>query len=278
MDPHGCLDDLKRKMLRHTSDAFSEDPLRTLRAVQFSARFNMSLHDETASMCKTMHEKGCYEDLPNERIREEIVKFLIKGQHHLTGVDTLRKTGWMEVFPEIKAIDGLSQDHQWHPEGDVLTHTAYCLQALKGIDAYKSLPDEEQLAYALGVLCHDLGKPATSSTEWKDELSRLVITSPNHPQKGLEPTRSLLTKMGFGETLIKRAQILTLYHMEHLWVKDAKGVRNLAAKLSPANPQSENPQILETIAGLAIVTEADHSGRPPLPKGQAQKNSCDQSV
>jgi tRNA nucleotidyltransferase (CCA-adding enzyme) len=271
MDPHGGLEDLKRKVLRHTSLSFSEDPLRSLRAVQFAARFNLTLDKETARLCQTMHSKGELHSLSKERVREEITKFLLKGKHHTSSIEVLRQTMWLELLPELKSIDKVEQDPQWHPEGDVLKHTFHALEALQNIKEYAILEEKEKLAYCLGVLCHDLGKPLTTYREYREELKREVITSPNHPRKGLRATESLLTQLGYGDTLIRRAKLLTLYHMEHLWVKDAKGVRRLACQLSPTNPHSESPKIEESIQGLALVVEADHSGRPPLEKGLPEK-------
>jgi tRNA nucleotidyltransferase (CCA-adding enzyme) len=270
-DPHGGIEDIEKSVLRHTSPAFSEDPLRVLRGAQFSARFNLKLDQETANLCRTLSSSRDFLHLPTERIQEEFKKFLLKGRFHLQGFHTLRSTGLLDHFPEIKSIDGLEQDPLWHPEGDTLTHTAHCLSALQNIQTYQNLEDSEKLVYALGVLCHDLGKPYTSYKEWRENLAREVITSPDHPKAGIKPTKSLLKKLGFSPALSQRVELLTLYHMEHLWVKTPKDVRNLAAKLSPQNPQSENPKITETILGLSIITHADHSGRPPLEKKQPEQ-------
>jgi tRNA nucleotidyltransferase (CCA-adding enzyme) len=270
-DPHNGIEDLKNSILRHTSNAFGEDPLRVLRAAQFSARFNLRLHENTAQLCQNLANSRDFLHLPVERIQEEMKKFLLKGRFHLQGFQTLRSTGLLEHLPEIQAIDGLEQDPLWHPEGDTLTHTAHCLSSLGGIKEYQALDESEKLVYALGVLCHDLGKPYTSYREWRENLGREVITSPDHPKAGVKPTKNLLKRLGFSPTISQRVELLTLYHMEHLWVKTEKDVRTLAAKLSPTNPQSENPKITETIFGLSLITQADHSGRPPLEKKQPEQ-------
>jgi tRNA nucleotidyltransferase (CCA-adding enzyme) len=271
-DPHGGAEDLKSKILRHTStpEAFVEDPLRALRAVQFSARFDMRIDPKTAKLCQDMAAAGEHLTLSTERITEEIKKFLIKGKHHRRGTETWREIGWLKHNPELAALDGLEQDPEWHPEGDALTHTMFCLEALHRIPRFQGLSDDEKCVYALGVLCHDLGKPATSKTEWRESLKREVITSHNHHVEGTGPTRSLLERWGFPEDTIRRAQLLTLYHMEHLWAKTPKDVRQLAARLSPLNPHSVPARITETIRGLAFITEADHSGRPPLTAKQPE--------
>jgi len=270
-DPHNGVEDLKNAILKHTSTAFGEDPLRVLRAAQFSARFNLSMHPTTSKLCRQLSSSKEFLHLPTERVQEEIKKFLLKGKYHNKGFETFRESGLFEHFPELKAIDKLEQDPVWHPEGDALTHTAHCLSSLHNIEAYTNLSDQEKLVYALGTLCHDLGKPYTSYREWREALGREVITSPDHPKAGIKPARSLLQKLGFSKHISQRVELLTLYHMEHLWAKTPKDVLSLAARLSPMNPHSENPKITETIFGLSIITQADHSGRPPLEKKQPEQ-------
>ena len=67
LDPHGGVADLKAGLLRHTSIAFADDPLRVLRAMQFAARFNMTLHPETAALARTIEPEG----LARERLFDE---------------------------------------------------------------------------------------------------------------------------------------------------------------------------------------------------------------
>jgi tRNA nucleotidyltransferase (CCA-adding enzyme) len=98
VDPFGGLRDLKDGMLRHTSDAFSEDPLRVLRAVQFGARFMFDIASETADLCRGLVDT--FDQISVERVWMEWEKILRRGQSmgHVTYL--LQLTGWDAHFPE----------------------------------------------------------------------------------------------------------------------------------------------------------------------------------
>lgn len=94
VDPHHGYDDLRNKVLRHVSDAYTEDPLRVLRGVQMCARFNMSMHEDTVEASRSMIDQ--FHDLPQERIQEEWHKFFTRGKNFSQGLEVLRRTGWDE--------------------------------------------------------------------------------------------------------------------------------------------------------------------------------------
>ena len=121
IDPHGGREDLARGLLRHTSPAFTEDPLRVLRGFQLAARFDLSLAPETAAVCRAI--APAYAELPVERIWGEWEKWAAKSLRPSRGLAVLEETGWLAHFPEIAALRGTPQDPQWHPEGDVFDHT-----------------------------------------------------------------------------------------------------------------------------------------------------------
>jgi tRNA nucleotidyltransferase (CCA-adding enzyme) len=259
LDFFGGLKDLEDGILKHTTEQFGEDPLRALRLAQFSARFGFTPHPKTSQLCRELFSEA--KTLPKERVREEIEKFLLKGQYHLKGFETLKEIGWLNLFEELKALDGLPQDREFHPEGDVLTHTAHCLTALKDIKSYKELEKKDQMVCMLGVLCHDLGKSTTTFEEYKEKLNRVAIVSPGHDIAGVAPTKSLLNKIQATNYELDRVPLLVEYHMAYLNISQEKKelekfTRKLASKLNKCS-----------IEMLSIVVEADHSGRPPLKKG-----------
>jgi tRNA nucleotidyltransferase (CCA-adding enzyme) len=268
IDPYNGQADLERKIIRHTSIHFSEDPLRPLRCFQFAARLSMELAPETAALCQTMADEDAFSHLPKERVSEEFAKFLLKGTSHRKGLEALVAMGWAKFFPEIEALNGLEQDHQYHPEGDVLTHTGYCLESLPGIKTWKESEPERKLLLAYAVLCHDLGKATTTRREWKKSAGRIAVTSNGHEREGFKPTESLAKRIGLPVKVIEAAQILTVQHMAHLQVKTEKEVKKLATALSPKNPHADNAKLTTNIQELAVIVEADHSGRPPLEKGR----------
>jgi tRNA nucleotidyltransferase (CCA-adding enzyme) len=265
LDFWGGLDDLKTHTLRQTSPAFEEDPLRPLRAFQLAARTGFHLETQTAATCQKMAAQGAFDTLPKERVWEEWSKFLIKSTDPMAGFQALHNSGWGRLFPQLEALRGLPQDPIHHPEGDVLTHTALVIKALHNSPNWPTFNTETRWKLALACLCHDLGKATTTARAWKKDQNRMAIVSPGHDQAGIEPTKELLNLIGAPQRLTDSVCLLVAHHMAHLQTKSPKNTRQLAAKLSPSNPHTENPRITTTIAELAEVVRADHSGRPPKP-------------
>ncbi len=150
LDPWGGRRDLEKGVLRHVSDAFSEDPLRVLRAGRFVSRFGWRVAPETVELCRSLD----LSELPVERIEKEWRDILLKGDYPGRALQALLDLGALELFPELAALRGVPQDPAWHPEGDVFRHTCLVLDAAAGIRARMADPWVEMLA----ALCHDLGK------------------------------------------------------------------------------------------------------------------------
>ena len=100
LDFFGGQDDWQARRLRHTSEAFVEDPLRVLRGMQFAARFDLTIAPETAALCRSI--KASYRELAVERVREEWFKWAGKSTVPSRGLQLLVATEWVEHFPEIK--------------------------------------------------------------------------------------------------------------------------------------------------------------------------------
>lgn len=115
VDHFGGADDLRARVLRHTSPAFADDPLRVLRGMQFAARFDMTMADETVALCRSL--RGEYDTLSKERIWGEWEKWARKGVVPSRGLNVLYRTGWIRLYPEIAAMIGVPQEPDWHPEG-----------------------------------------------------------------------------------------------------------------------------------------------------------------
>ena len=98
-DFFGGLEDLRKKVLKHTSEAFAEDPLRVLRAMQFASRFNMDLHPETIEFCRSL--KSEFHTISKERIWTEVEKMFSKGILPSKGIKVLLETGWVECFEAV---------------------------------------------------------------------------------------------------------------------------------------------------------------------------------
>lgn len=200
-DPFDGRGDLKRKILRHTSPAFSEDPLRVLRAMQFLARFRFDIAPETLELCKKIEPEG----LSRERVFDEWKKFFTKGEEPSRGLTFLRECGWVKYFPELNALIGVEQDPFWHPEGDVWNHT---LRAMDAFARERVENDHENIVVGLAVLCHDFGKPATTAL---GEDGR--IHSYRHESAGVKPTIRFLKSMTDQRDLLADVPVLVEAHM-----------------------------------------------------------------
>jgi len=115
IDPYNGREDLKNKIMRHTSDAFSEDPLRILRGMQFASRFGFDIAPETAELANSIRDQ--YKHLPKERVEGEFKKLVQKGIEPGRALDYLYQTGWSENFPEVNVLRGVPQEFSFHPEG-----------------------------------------------------------------------------------------------------------------------------------------------------------------
>jgi tRNA nucleotidyltransferase (CCA-adding enzyme) len=252
IDPHNGEHDLRARVLRHTSDAFTEDPLRVLRALQLAARFDFTLAPETAALCRTI--ANTFHELPVERIWGEWAKWAEKSSRPSRGLAVLEEAGWLMHFPEIATLRGTQQDPEWHPEGDVLTHTAHCCDALVRLDAWQNAPATRRRLLLFAVLAHDFGKPATTS--FADRRGQLRWISPGHESAGAPLAEAFLTRIGAPHDLAPHIRPLVALHLAH---HSGQGefsdnrIRRLARKLTPA-----------TIEELCVVMRADHDGRPPL--------------
>jgi tRNA nucleotidyltransferase (CCA-adding enzyme) len=148
IDPFNGQADLKNKILRHTTAAFAEDPVRVLRIARFLARFGeqWSIHPDTQALINKLKESGELANLVPERVWNETEKAL-NEKHPQLFFQALNGLG---LFPEIEAMQGIPQPKNHHPEGDVYIHTMLVLKraADLGFDV------ETRFA----ALTHDFGK------------------------------------------------------------------------------------------------------------------------
>ncbi len=256
LDFFGGAADLESGLLRATSHAFSEDPLRVLRGLQLAARFDLSLESNTAAMCQSIADQ--YGTIAVERVGDEFMKWAVKGRTPGTIAGYLKASGWDVHFPEITALAGTPQDPDWHPEGDVGTHTMLVLNAAARVAEREQLDDEERAILVFSALCHDFAKPKTTMLRERD--GKMRWSSWGHEPEGGPMAREFLRRIHIKAAIVDRVVPLVENHLAHSNI--AKGevtpraVRRLAIRLAPAN-----------IEQLTRLVEADHSGRPPLPPG-----------
>jgi len=253
IDPFQGERDLRAGILRHTSAAFTEDPLRVLRAFQLGARFDFALAPETAELCRSIVDS--FTELPSERIWGEWAKWAEKATKPARGLQILEQTTWLRHFPEIAALRGTQQDPHWHPEGDVFTHTGHCLDALVRSADWLNAAPETRRVLSFAVLAHDFGKPSTTS--FADRRGTMRWISPGHEAAGGPLADAFLQQIGAPLELAARVRPLVVNHLAHHSSDGTPfsdtAVRRLARRLAPAS-----------IDELCAVMRADHNGRPPL--------------
>lgn len=260
IDPLDGETDLRARRLRHVGPAFVEDPLRVLRAVQLAARFNLTLAPDTAALCRSIAPS--FAELPVERVWHEWAKWAEKSAaprgRPSAGLRVLADTGWLAHFPELASLAGCPQDPEWHPEGDVFTHTAHCCDALARDPDWINSPPRRRRLLMFAVLLHDVGKPACTRREEKPPGSGVQRwVSPAHEPAGVAPAEAFLHRIGAPHDHAPAITPLIANHMVHHHGGPAglgpSAIRRLARRLTPA-----------TIEELSLVMRADSEGRPPL--------------
>lgn len=204
IDPYHGQQDLENRILRHVSPAFTEDPLRVLRGMQFISRFDLTAVPETVSLCAGLSQS----ELPVERVAGEWEKLLLKGKYISKALNFLRDCRWVEFYPELSALSGCPQNPLWHPEGDVWSHTLKTADAAAGLR--KGTDDTDDLVFMLAALCHDFGKPLCTVIEADNR-----ITSKGHDTL-TAPAEKFITSIWKRRDLPERVIPLIARHM-HPW-------------------------------------------------------------
>jgi len=201
-DFFGGKEDLKNKCIRHVSDkTFADDPLRSVRAAQFSARFGFYIAPVTVEICK----KTDITALAKERVFEEIKKALLKSEKPSLFFEALKEMDKLDFWlPELKALIGIKQNPKFHAEGDAFCHTMMVLDEGAKLKNETSSP----LGFMLACLVHDLGKAV--STQEKDG----VIHAYGHETSGLPLAKQLLCRLTSEKSLISYALNLAELHMK----------------------------------------------------------------
>lgn len=170
----------------------------------------------------------------------------------------MKAAGLIGLYPELAAMVDVPQEPQWHPEGPVDVHVAHVVNAAAEIAVREALDAGNRAVLLFSALTHDLGKPRTTVRRKKAD-GRMHWTSYGHDRAGVPIAQSFLQRIGMDAGLTDRVGPLVESHMQYHAFKDpnadAHTVRRLAYRLAPA-----------TMRQLGYLIEADHSGRPPLPK------------
>ncbi|MCP5533873.1 MAG: HD domain-containing protein [Akkermansiaceae bacterium] len=206
IDHVGGREDLKNRVLRaigEPAQRFREDALRLMRAVRFSSTLGFRIEETTAAAlaeCAPLLDR-----ISPERIRDEFSRILLCPRRR-DGVERLVETGLSDRFlPELRATIGCDQPPEWHPEGDVFTHTMIMLEML-GTDV--------PITLALAVLLHDIGKPPTRTV---DPDGRIRFNG--HDSLGAEMSDGILRLLRYPNQVVEDVVTMVARHMQFMNVQ-----------------------------------------------------------
>ncbi|MEI8292421.1 MAG: CCA tRNA nucleotidyltransferase [bacterium] len=216
--------DLKAGILRcigNPGERFSEDKLRLIRCVRFSASLGFQIEEKTWQAVRAMAPQITV--VSAERLREELVKIFTQPTR-VKGFDLLDSSGLLDVLlPEVTLMKGCEQPPDFHPEGDVFVHTRLMLSLL---------PPEVSVPLVFSVLLHDTGKPATFR---RDETGRIRFNG--HESVSAEITAAIFERLRFSNAETEATVVAVKNHMSF---KDVKNMRVATLKRFLARPTIED--------------------------------------
>jgi len=200
ISPYGGLEDIQSRTIRHVSEAFSEDPLRVLRAARFMAQlspFKFKIAPQTLQIMQSMSVDGELNALTPERVWRETEKALCSPNPR-SYFETLHQIGALNVIlPEVDNLFGIPQNPKFHPEIDTGLHT------MLSLDRVCELSKDPVLRFA--VLIHDLGKGTTAK--------ELLPSHKGHEQRSADLTRELCLRLKIPNRFKKLATLVAAHHL-----------------------------------------------------------------
>lgn len=212
VDPLHGKDDLESKTLRMVyEESFKDDPLRMLRAIQFAARFNFKIEENTYKAI--LENASLISTVSSERIAEELNKLLELSEKPSIGFRLMQETGLLNVImPELENCVGVEQPGGFH-KYDVFEHTMVVIDA-----------SPAKLRVRLAALFHDINKP---------QSKRIVERGANfygHEMSGGKTAKAILNRLRYSNEMIKDVKMLVERHMFPTDVSD-KGLRRLIKRV-----------------------------------------------
>jgi len=227
IDPYGGQQDLNIKLLRHVSDAFTEDPLRVLRVARFAARYHhlgFTIAPETMGLMQNLVRSGELAHLVAERLWKETERALCERSPDIY-IQVLRDCGALaELFPEVEKLFGVPQRADYHPEVDTGIHTLMSLQQAA------RLSDCAKVRFS--VLVHDLGKGITPDD--------VLPSHKGHEARGLPLVKDVCDRLKIPNEHRQLAMVVTEFHL-------------LCHKAQELRPET----ILKLLKGLGALKSAE---------------------
>jgi len=243
IDPYGGQQDIEKRILRHVSEAFAEDPLRILRVARFAARYyhlGFRIADETLALMQQMVDEGEAAHLVPERVWKEIHSALTT-QSPAEFFRVLRTCGALKVLiPELDALFGVPQPEVHHPEIDTGEHVMMALQMAS------QMTESTTVRYA--TLMHDLGKALTPAYQWPKHYGHDVL--------GVKPVDTVGERLKVPKQFTELARISAALHIRCHICQEMRPIKLL--ELIEAADALRRPERFEE---LLLVCEADVRGR-----------------
>lgn len=236
IDPFDGRGDLKKKIIKATSEHFKEDPLRVYRAARFACKLNFKIEKNTLELMHSLKDE--LNELSAERVFEEMKKALSYDKPSIF-FDMLKKADVLDVhFVEIYRLIGALQPEKYHPEGDSYNHTMLAL------DMSAKLTKDVKIRFA--ALVHDLGKGVTPKEMYPHHYE--------HDKKGVNEVSKLCNRLKMPNEWTACGKVSAKEHM--------KG--GIFYKMTPAKQVDFIERVYKSklgLKGLEIVVESDRNCR-----------------
>lgn len=247
IDPYNGKADIEKRIFRHISPAFSEDPVRVLRVARFASRYahlGFTIADETLELMKQMVSNGETEHLVAERVWAELHKALSEKSPSAFFYTLRECNGLQSIFPEINSLFGIPQPENYHPEIDTGIHSLLSLEQA----ALLSNKTEVRLA----ALLHDLGKAKTDPSKWPSHHG--------HEQKGLAILDNLCNRLRVPKSFKSLSTQVMNYHTHchRVFELKANTLTDILHSLGAFKTSNS------TIKDFVLACEADAKGRTGL--------------
>lgn len=244
IDPYGGQADLEKKLLRHVSPAFAEDPVRVLRVARFAARYaslGFKVAPETLALMQKMGNQGELDFLVPERVTKEMLRALGEATP-VAFIQVLRQCNALrKILPEVDALYGVPQNIEHHPEKDAGIHTEMVLHQAS------RLSSESIVRFA--ALVHDVGKGLTPQTLWPRHVDHEIFGEPL--------VQALCQRLRLPSDFQALARLVARYHLLCHKVQECS-----AADILTIFEHCDAFRKPQRFAQFVLACEADFRGRP----------------
>ncbi len=244
IDPYGGQSDLEKRIFRHISPAFAEDPVRILRVARFAARYahlGFTLAEETRALMQDMVTAGEVDHLVPERVWAELFKALNEPTPSAFFHILRECAALASIFPEIHRLFGVPQPEKHHPEIDTGVHSLLCLEQAA------ALSSSTEVRFA--ALMHDLGKGLTPEEQWPHHYG--------HEKNGMPVLENLCARLRIPNAFKVLALLVMQYHTHchRVFELRASTLTDMLAALGAFKPANT------TLDKFLLACEADAKGR-----------------